>query len=320
MQGNPDTPRLLAPPAEAGCDGRTEGRRYRVRYTVAGAAFGACLPAVACIVLAAMLPDAPATAGPTASLLSTVFWLHEVNPLLWVIDTAPLFLGLFGHFLGLQQDRICALNGTLQDEVEARTQSLREALARLGAELEVRQKLEEKLRHQALHDPLTGLANRALVRDRLSHTLRRAARKGLWGVSVLFLDLDDFKQVNDTLGHASGDAVLVQVAERLLSATRGSDTVGRIGGDEFAIVLAEGQATEGAVIVAERITRSFRAPFRVGQRLVSLGVSIGIASSCPGEEESEVLRNADAAMYRAKAQGKGGYVVHGTAVGDGVAG
>lgn len=292
--------------------------RARIRYTAGGVVFGACFPAVSWLLLAFLTPAEAGAAAP--SLWESVVWLHSVNPLLWVIDTAPVFLGIFAHIAGLQQDRICALNTSLQTKVEARTRSLRETLTQLESELDVRQKLEEKLRHQALHDPLTGLANRALLRDRLSHTLRRTARKGLWDVGVLFLDLDRFKHVNDTLGHAVGDALLVQVAERLLSATRGSDTVARMGGDEFAVVLAEGQAAQGAVIVAERIAQAFRDPFCVGDHIIPMGVSIGIATSCPGEDECEVLRNADLAMYQAKQRGRNRYVVYDPSMQDGVMG
>jgi diguanylate cyclase (GGDEF)-like protein/PAS domain S-box-containing protein len=170
-----------------------------------------------------------------------------------------------------------------------------------------RRRLEGQLAHQAFHDPLTGLANRALFRDRVEHALTQTHRAG-GGVAVIFLDLDDFKAVNDSLGHAEGDQLLVQVAARLLGATRGCDTVARLGGDEFAILLND--AVDGdAHIVANRILSSLTRPVLVGARELSVGASIGIAAARCDDGAEELLRNADLAMYQAKARGKGMYEV-----------
>src|SRR5688500_5716020 len=122
-----------------------------------------------------------------------------------------------------------------------------------------RAELEAQLAHQAFHDPLTGLANRARLRERVRHALTRQERRPE-RVAVLFLDLDDFKTVNDSLGHASGDRLLVVVAERLLNATRGCDTVARLGGDEFAVLLEATRGDEDAVAVAERVLHALATP------------------------------------------------------------
>ncbi|MGZ8491238.1 MAG: EAL domain-containing protein [Gemmatirosa sp.] len=168
-----------------------------------------------------------------------------------------------------------------------------------------RRGLEEQLAHQAFHDPLTGLANRALFRDRVEHALAQAGRSSD-DLAVLFLDLDDFKSVNDSLGHAEGDQLLVQVAARLLNATRGSDTVARLGGDEFAVLLANAGGGD-AHVVANRILSSLTRPVPLAARDIAVGASIGIATARTGETTEELLRNADLAMYQAKARGKGTY-------------
>ena len=171
-----------------------------------------------------------------------------------------------------------------------------------------RMALEQQLRHQAFHDPLTGLANRALFYDRLQHALARISR-GTAGLAVLLLDIDAFKRVNDSLGHTSGDELLVAVSQRLAADLRAADTAARLGGDEF-VVLAEGltDASE-ATALAERLQGALTAPFHLAGREVVVRASIGIASAGPGDTATaeELLRNADVAMYAAKATGHGGH-------------
>jgi len=174
-----------------------------------------------------------------------------------------------------------------------------------------RKALEAELAHQAFHDPLTGLANRTLFRDRVEHALSRLGRADARHerAAVLFLDLDDFKMVNDSLGHAAGDALLETVARRLLSATRGCDTVGRLGGDEFAVLL-EGMAEDGDVqAVVERIYASLRVPVALDGTDVRAAASIGVAYAHGVADADKLLRNADVAMYHAKAAGKGRHAV-----------
>ena len=166
-----------------------------------------------------------------------------------------------------------------------------------------RKRLEEQLTHQAFHDPLTGLANRALFSDRVDHAIRR--RSAEQRVAVLFLDLDDFKTVNDSLGHGPGDLVLRAVAERLVGCLRDGDTVARLGGDEFA-VLVEDAAPIDAQTVAGRVLRSLEDPFEVAGKQVRLSASVGVAFATPEGDADDLLRNADVAMYTAKGGGKGG--------------
>jgi diguanylate cyclase (GGDEF)-like protein/PAS domain S-box-containing protein len=170
-----------------------------------------------------------------------------------------------------------------------------------------RRQLENQLVHQAFHDSLTSLANRALFKDRVDHALRRTKRQTP-SVAVLFLDLDGFKEVNDSLGHAAGDRLLIQVAERLQSCVRPSDTVARFGGDEFAVLIEDASDDIDVVQVAERVLEGLRQPFVVNGRELHVRGSMGIArmeSDVDGADH--LLRNADLAMYRAKAAGQGGY-------------
>ena len=160
--------------------------------------------------------------------------------------------------------------------------------------------------HQALHDALTGLPNRALFLDRLEHALARAMRAGS-EVAVLFLDLDRFKTVNDSLGHAAGDELLCTVAQRITTCMRAADTAARLGGDEFAVLLEDLVSTREAARVAERIIAALEEPIGVAGREVFVGTSIGVATGAYGAED--LLRHADVAMYRAKAQGKGRYAM-----------
>lgn len=172
-----------------------------------------------------------------------------------------------------------------------------------------RKSLEDQLTHQALHDPLTKLANRVLFRDRVEHATIRAKRKKAH-IAVLFIDLDNFKSVNDTLGHAAGDELLVSATERLKSCLRSSDTPARLGGDEFAVLVEEVDHAEDAVFVAERIRNILSAPFAISGTEIFVGTSIGIATTITDDESpEELLRNADVAMYMSKTNGKGRYTI-----------
>jgi diguanylate cyclase (GGDEF)-like protein/PAS domain S-box-containing protein len=166
---------------------------------------------------------------------------------------------------------------------------------------------EETLRRQALHDALTGLPNRILFVDRLNTAAARQARAEGGAVAVLFLDLDNFKEVNDVHGHEAGDRVLAAVAGRVEAGVRGTDTVARIGGDEFAVI-CEGADAQTATMVASRIQRALREPVVVDGKTFSMRMSIGIALSPPHRTE-DLLRFADIAMYQAKAASRGSVVV-----------
>jgi diguanylate cyclase len=164
-----------------------------------------------------------------------------------------------------------------------------------------RKSAEDKLAHLAQYDPLTNLANRALFHDRLEHALARAERhEGM--LALLFLDLDRFKAVNDTLGHIGGDALLKQVGNRISARMRESDTVARLGGDEFAIIIEDLVEAQDAARVADDLVKILSEPYIVNGHEIPVGVSIGIAVSPPSKGD-RLLKDADAAMYRAKREG-----------------
>ena len=170
-----------------------------------------------------------------------------------------------------------------------------------------RRQMEERLNHQAFHDPLTGLANRILINGRLSAAL--AAQKEVGQVAVLFIDLDNFKWVNDSLGHDAGDVLLCEVAARLQKTVRVGDTPARFGGDEFVILLGELKDPNYAFSIAERIVTLLSEAFVLGGREVYTSPSIGLAFSEKNSDADTLLRDADAAMYEAKRRGKGRYEV-----------
>jgi diguanylate cyclase (GGDEF)-like protein len=178
----------------------------------------------------------------------------------------------------------------LLDELETTVSALRDS--------------ETKLSHQALHDPLTGLPNRTLFLDRLRAAL---AERGEPRVAVLFVDLDGFKVVNDSLGHDAGDALLIQTAQRISGVLRQSDTAARLGGDEFVIICRDDSPVSAAVRIAERLIRALEVPFTFADRDASMTASIGIAAH--GDSAEDLLRDADAAMYSAKAGGKAHYEI-----------
>lgn len=194
----------------------------------------------------------------------------------------------------------------MQAPDEALLQMVRAIGSQLGQFIQ-RKQAEDKVLQLAQFDTITGLPNRNLFSDRLAVTLAQA-RRNAWPVALLFLDLDRFKTVNDTYGHAAGDALLRQVAARLRECLRGSDVLGRLGGDEFAIVLPGPSKPEDAGLVAQKVIGALSAPFDVDGQPAYVSASIGIALyPSDGESPDTLLRNADAAMYRAKDQGRDGY-------------
>ena len=186
--------------------------------------------------------------------------------------------------------------------------SFLQAVANILANAIERRGTEEKNRHDALHDPLTALPNRSLFLDRLAHALAQARRRH-HSVAVLFLDLDQFKLVNDSLGHAAGDELLSAVAPRLEQSLRPSDTVARFGGDEFAILTEDVSSERDAIRVAERISEALTRPFALRNREHFVSASIGISIGGAGESPEALMRDADAALYRAKERGRGGYEI-----------
>lgn len=198
-------------------------------------------------------------------------------------------------------EKLMAVNQALEDEVRERD-LVEHQLAAATAQ-------EAVARHAALHDVLTGLPNRALFEDRLEHGLAQAKRNG-WTLAVMFIDLDSFKNVNDTHGHHVGDAVLRITAQRLMDNTRSDDTVSRFGGDEFLYLLMDVKGEADIAMIAEKIVKAIRAPCTIDlpdlETMPSVGASIGI-SIFPehGTAANDLLKNADEAMYRAKRDASG---------------
>jgi diguanylate cyclase (GGDEF)-like protein/PAS domain S-box-containing protein len=243
-------------------------------------------------------------------------WLGRVHP----DDRASLTQALDAHLAGTSRHfehdhRVQDRDGDYRWML-ARGTAVRDATGRatrvVGSQTDVtdRKAAEQRLQHDALHDALTGLPNRVLFIDRLDQALRRARRSEEDAcAAVLFLDLDRFKVVNDSLGHHIGDRLLLAVAQRLEAALRPTDTVARLGGDEFTVLLADVVDARGAILVAERVQQALRAPFEVGGRELFVDASIGIALARADAAAADVMRDADVAMYRAKADGKGRHAV-----------
>jgi len=195
-------------------------------------------------------------------------------------------------------------NQALLDELEVRVQ---ERTAELQAEIVERRQAEARVHHMAYHDALTGLPNRALLAERLDRALLAARRDGR-GLALMFLDLDRFKAINDSLGHATGDHLLQEVARRLCRVVRASDTVARLGGDEFVVLVPGVRALEECALVGDKIIEALAGPVSFEGRTLHTSTSIGIALyPDDGADVDSLMRKADAAMYQAKAAGRNNY-------------
>lgn len=182
-----------------------------------------------------------------------------------------------------------------------------ESFSTIARDMTERKRFEQELQRQATHDALTGLPNRVLLQDHLVTELKRAARQKTLA-AVLFLDIDNFKRVNDSLGHAVGDTLLCSVAQRLLGCLRSNDTVARYGGDEFTIVMGELNSVDNIMLIVNKLSAIFEMPITVSGQEVYIGFSIGIAIyPNDGADAETLLKNADAAMYRAKGRGRNQY-------------
>lgn len=244
-----------------------------------------------------------------------------------VIGKSIVDVGLWAHpEIGLTiRERIIAEKRIRNEPVEFRTKAGVDHPALLSVEtidyngqrallaafndITERRALENQLQFQAFHDGLTGLPNRALLRLRLEHALARSPRSGSRPI-VLFLDLDDFKRVNDTHGHGKGDELLIAVSRRLLACLRAEDTCARLGGDEFAILLEDTISTEDGARLADRLVPALQAPYELSGTVAQVGVSIGVAAADVGTHPDDMMRNADIAMYLSKSGGKGRTTVY----------
>jgi diguanylate cyclase (GGDEF)-like protein len=198
----------------------------------------------------------------------------------------------------------------LERRVEDRTRELADAVHELRAQIGERERVEQQLLYDNLHDALTGLPNRTFLLDALARALARLRRDGAHRFAVLFLDLDRFKVVNDSMGHGVGDQLLIGVSQRLAACLRPEDTIARLGGDEFAILLEDVKDDKGPTSVADRLTAELQQAFSCEGREVVITVSIGIAMSTARRMTPEdILRDADLAMYHAKGKGKARYEI-----------
>jgi diguanylate cyclase (GGDEF)-like protein len=192
----------------------------------------------------------------------------------------------------------------LMNRLKRQTSELEQERTRLEEEVKRRIKAEERLTHEALHDPLTDLPNRRLLVSRLEHALAWNQRNPDKLCALLYLDLNRFKSINDSLGHDAGDQILIQAANRLKFSLRAMDTVARMGGDEFAILLEAASSQEEIIGVVERVQTSLALPYDWNGNLVSSGASIGVVMNLTAYEQiDDIMRDADVAMYRAKSGG-----------------
>jgi diguanylate cyclase (GGDEF)-like protein len=284
---DPDDSEHVAAVAEIGADPRLlEGRR---RQRIGEGLGGRAMRERTIVIADAVTGSAGSQAfdfpieGPTAAMASPVHEHGRVVGSLGVATTGPA------------------------REYSARDQQVLLSLAEHASLALNHARAVEEAVHEALHDSLTGLPNRSLFLDRMRHALARAERADA-PVAVLFCDLDGFKTVNDSLGHRTGDRLLVLVAERLAECLRPADTIARLGGDEFAVLLEELREPGDAARAAQRLLEALHPPFELREREFYVSASIGIAAG-RGDAET-LLRDADLAMYRAKGRGKGRYAVY----------
>jgi diguanylate cyclase (GGDEF)-like protein len=203
------------------------------------------------------------------------------------------------------QDSLRRAYAELERRVDERTRELADTNRELRDQIKVRQQIELRLKHEALHDALTGLPNRALLLDRLGHALARFRRDPSREFAVLFIDLDRFKVINDSVGHLVGDELLKEVSARISGTLRADDTVARLGGDEFAILLGDVDGPDNVIAAARRLIGVLQEPVRVAGKELFTSASIGIAMAAERYNRAEeLLRDADVAMYRAKAAGR----------------
>ena len=249
---------------------------------------------------------------PTVQAFASAYVLDIVRYSAWTVGNVLLAVG-FWHWLPLvvaikeAKEELKQANELLESQVIQRTAELKSANDKLHHDLEERKRVEQSIRHMAHHDALTGLPNRSLFRDRLTHAMAQADRYHQ-RLAVMFLDLDRFKAINDTLGHNVGDQLLKIAAERLRSCVRDSDTVARLGGDEFTVIVEDIVEDHDAAAVAQKILDTLSQPFNLYGHEVFISVSVGVTLYPSDDENADnLLRNADSAMYRAKEFGRNNF-------------
>jgi diguanylate cyclase (GGDEF)-like protein/PAS domain S-box-containing protein len=235
---------------------------------------------------------------------------HTVKvPLHWGDGEPDTLLGIVENITDRKknEERLALYQDDLEGQVAKRTHELETTNVRLRDEVSQRREAEKKIKHLAYYDVLTDLPNRTLLQDRISQALQ-SARRHKWSVAILYIDLDQFKNINDPLGHEIGDKMLRAVGERLLTLVRKEDTVARLGGDEFALLLPNIKDSEHGSRVAEKVLVDMKRPYLIGPHELHISASIGI-SVFPGDGADAVtlIRNADGAMYKAKSEGRNGY-------------
>ncbi len=212
--------------------------------------------------------------------------------------------------LQLAYAKISELNQDLERRVHQRTIELNTAVLKLRQEINERQRVQQQLVYDALHDSLTGLPNRSLLIERIEFTIAHAKQNPGYRYGLLFIDLDRFKVINDSLGHFTGDRLLIAVSKLLQECVRENDLVARLGGDEFVILLDGVKQLQDATIICDRIRQQLRSPFKFRGQSIFTSASIGIVySSTEYDNASDLMRDADIAMYRAKDNGKGCYAI-----------
>jgi diguanylate cyclase (GGDEF)-like protein len=243
----------------------------------------------------------------TASRIRGMFlgWLGQDIKSISDTSLTLLTILLRGSTSLLEGVELYGLFRKANSELKAKVRDLEESQRSLKREIEHRRKVEEQLKHQALHDPLTGLANRTLMRDRIQQAVRRSQRHDAVCYAVAFMDLDKFKLVNDTLGHDAGDKLLVHVGERIIESVRQLDTVARFGGDEFVIFLEELSSPSEAIRVMKRVRQNLARPFEIDGHNVTVTGSFGLVFGPVRLSNPDVLiKRANVAMHMAKEAGR----------------
>ena len=243
--------------------------------------------------------------------ICTSRWI--TRPILQLIDASQaISTGYFNQVLGVkgirELDALTFSFNQMAEQLKISFRDLERANQNLEQEIVERQQIGQELEYNALHDPLTDLPNRSLLMERLEQVIKRIRREENYLCAVLFIDLDRFKIINDSLGHQIGDLLLIAIAQKLTSIVRETDTIARLGGDEFIALLEPIKQINDAIDIAERIIEELRLPFYLEERQVFTAASIGIVlSSKEYSQADDLLRDADIAMYRAKSQGKSRY-------------